>query len=88
MICIQHGTVYTPQTVIEDGTVLVADGRIQTVAPSSQINLPDKVICFDATGLHLVPGFIDLQLNGAIGLDFTTEPRSIWPVADFLPSTA
>jgi len=85
MICIQHATVYTPDEMIEDGAVLVVDGRIQTVAPSSQIDLPDKASCFDATGLHLVPGFIDLQLNGANGLDFTTEPRGIWPVAAYLP---
>ncbi|WP_420628916.1 N-acetylglucosamine-6-phosphate deacetylase [Candidatus Leptofilum sp.] len=87
MICIQHTKVYTPAKVIEDGAVLVADGRIQAVAPTNQIDLPDKVSRIDGTGLHLVPGFIDLQLNGAIGLDFTTDPSSIWPVADYLPST-
>ncbi len=70
---------------MEDGAVLLANGRIQTIAPSSQIDLPEKVNCIDATGLHLVPGFIDLQLNGAIGLDFTSEPRGIWPVAAHLP---
>lgn len=85
MICIQHATVYTPDEVIADGTVLIADGRIQTIAPSGQIDLPQRVSCIDAGGLHLVPGFIDLQLNGAIGLDFTAEPRSIWPVAAYLP---
>ncbi len=87
MICIQHATIYTPDEVIADGAVLIADGRIQTIAPSSQIDLPEKVSCIDATGLHLVPGFIDLQLNGAIGLDFTSEPRGIWPVAAYLPRT-
>lgn len=87
MICIQHATIYTPDEVIADGTVLIADGRIQTIAPTRQIELPDRVSCIDATGLHLVPGFIDLQLNGAIGLDFTTEPRAIWPVAHYLPRT-
>ena len=87
MICIQHATIYTPDEVIEDGAVLVVDGRIQTIAPTSQIELPERVSCIDATGLHLVPGFIDLQLNGAIGLDFTSEPRAIWPVAHYLPQT-
>ncbi|MAT97628.1 MAG: N-acetylglucosamine-6-phosphate deacetylase [Anaerolineaceae bacterium] len=87
MICIQHAAVYTPDEVMEDGAVLVADGRIQTIAPASQLDLPAKVNCIDATGLHLMPGFIDLQLNGAIGLDFTSEPESIWAVADYLPRT-
>ena len=87
MICIQHATVYTPDEVIEDGMVLLADGRIQAIAPRHQIELPERVNCIDATGLHLVPGFIDLQLNGAIGLDFTSDPGSIWAVADYLPQT-
>ncbi|VAW31911.1 N-acetylglucosamine-6-phosphate deacetylase [hydrothermal vent metagenome] len=85
MICIQHTTVYTPDGVLEDGAVLLQDDRIQTIAPTSQINLPENATCINGQGLHLVPGFIDLQLNGAIGLDFTTEPSSIWPVAAHLP---
>lgn len=85
MICILNATVYSPDEVIEDGGVLVADGRIHTVAPVHQIELPENVAHIDGRGLHLVPGFIDLQLNGAIGHDFTTEPRSIWQVADHLP---
>ena len=34
----------------------------------------------DATGLTVLPGLIDLQVNGAAGVDVTAEPRRLWEV--------
>jgi len=42
---------------------------------------------FDATGLVMIPGLIDIQTNGGIGHDFTADPSSIWKVGAWLPST-
>jgi N-acetylglucosamine-6-phosphate deacetylase len=39
----------------------------------------------DADGGIVVPGFVDLQCNGAGGIDLTAEPERLWEVAALLP---
>lgn len=41
----------------------------------------------DASGLRIVPGFIDLQVNGGWGHDLQREPASLWVLAHRLVET-
>ena len=84
MLAIQHATILTPNAAIADGTVLIADGRIVAVG-GPELLIPPAADARDATGLLLTPGFIDLQVNGGFGLDFTADPATIWAVAAALP---
>jgi N-acetylglucosamine-6-phosphate deacetylase len=56
----------------------VEEGRVVAFAPEGAPTL-------DASGLLVVPGFVDLQCNGAVGIDVASEPERMWELAGLLP---
>ncbi|MCE5294450.1 MAG: N-acetylglucosamine-6-phosphate deacetylase [Chlamydiales bacterium] len=62
---------------IQSGELWVQDGKIVAPQPyaDEQINLKGKIIA---------PGFIDLQINGGFGCDFSRNPEQISEVASQL----
>jgi N-acetylglucosamine-6-phosphate deacetylase len=84
MLGIRQATIFTPDTVIDDGSVLLDEGLIVDVLTADQA-LPAGIEVREAEGLILCPGFIDLQVNGGFGHDFTADPATIWTVAADLP---
>ncbi len=63
-----NGKVITPDRIIDNGTVLIENGKITFVGES---NIPvEGYQEIDAGGLYISPGFVDIHTHGAGGQDF------------------
>jgi len=61
--------IIVPERVIESGAVLIEADRIARVFDSEAQQLPAADDVVDLEGLTLFPGFIDLHIHGAAGVD-------------------
>jgi len=85
MLYIRCSTLLAPARQIPDGAILIDGQKILALGPAALLPPPSGARILDARGLTVSPGYIDWQLNGGFGLDFTESPASIWNVAARLP---
>jgi N-acetylglucosamine-6-phosphate deacetylase len=81
-LVVRNGSIVAPSGPIE-ADVSIDGGIITAVRETERPGTLD----FDATGLVVAPGLIDLQVNGVAGHDVGSHPQSMWVAGEWLAST-
>jgi N-acetylglucosamine-6-phosphate deacetylase len=67
-IFLRNARVVLPGHVLPAGSVSIKQGRIASIS-SDELRVPKKVEEIDLRGFALFPGFIDVHIHGAVGVD-------------------
>ena len=72
-----NGRILAGERIVTGQTVLITDGRVEA------ITLPADPRCREAASVDLeghvlLPGFIDVQVNGGGGVLFNDDPSAEW----------
>lgn len=72
VLAISGARIFDGERWHDRSVLLISDGRVASIVPEEHV--PTDVTKVDAAGSLLVPGFIDLQVNGGGGVMLNDEP--------------
>ncbi len=73
---VRAGKIWTPVGWLNDHTLSIAEGHISAVEPTGT-TITDDIL--DASDHFVIPGLVDLQVNGALNYSFQAQDRDHIP---------
>jgi len=71
---IVNARLVTPHSIVDDGIVLIENGRIADCGPRASVAIPEGAALIDAGNQYVGPGFIDIHCHGGGGYWSWEEP--------------
>jgi N-acetylglucosamine-6-phosphate deacetylase len=84
-LLLQDARIVLPDRVVEHAKLFIDDSRIVSISESSSNEPLPANATINLRGLTLFPGFIDLHIHGAVGVDtMSATPADLCKVSKFL----
>jgi N-acetylglucosamine-6-phosphate deacetylase len=86
-VLLRNATVVLPDRELVGGSVLVLGGRIVSIFSAETAPRAISLEEIDLSGTTLLPGFIDVHIHGAVGVDvMEATPQGLQEVSQYLAS--
>ena len=86
-VLLRNATVVLPDRELAGGSVLVLGGKIVSIFPPESAPRAISIEEIDLSGATLLPGFIDVHIHGAVGVDvMEATPGALQEVSAYLAS--
>jgi N-acetylglucosamine-6-phosphate deacetylase len=72
-IALSGGKIVTPFRVMNDGLILIEEGKISGLGKSTELKPPKNCKVYDISGMTACPGFVDLLNHGGGGFGFADD---------------
>ncbi|MGV8025293.1 MAG: N-acetylglucosamine-6-phosphate deacetylase [Anaerolineaceae bacterium] len=80
-----HADVCTPDQFLSDQTIEIMDGKFRLISPTTGDDASNISDCFNAQGLIVAPGLIDIHTHGGNGADaMDATPKALETISIFL----
>ena len=82
-LVLRNACLVLPDGVIEDGSIVIDSSGLIVSIDAGESVLSDNVL--DLSGLTVLPGFIDVHIHGAVGVDVMEAPADgFWQMSAYL----
>lgn len=68
-LAVHAGRILTPLEELHDAVLLIEDSRIATIGSRQDVRAPSGSPTYDARGMIVIPGLVDIHIHGAGGHD-------------------
>lgn len=76
MIAIRNAKVVLEQEILPDGVILIENGRICFAGKTDEAQIPENATVYDARGLYVGPGLVDIHVHGGDGHFLYAQPAA------------
>ncbi|HHW31319.1 MAG TPA: N-acetylglucosamine-6-phosphate deacetylase [Clostridiaceae bacterium] len=70
-----NAKIVTPENIINNGVIVIENGRIARFGSYENVKPPDNAEIIDVKGYYAAPGFIDIHCHGGGSEEFHTDPE-------------